>query len=78
MRLTRKIPEPAFKLQELLEPPECILQADLGEYLKALDILASARLELETLGALIAEKLILSIPDLFSDCMNDGQLLTSW
>jgi len=62
MRLTRKIPEPRFTLQDLLDPPECILQTDLCEYLKALDGLESARLEVETLGSLIIEKFTLSLP----------------
>jgi len=61
-RLTRKLPEARPSLQELLDPPRCILQADLCEYLKAREALDSDRLEIETLGALIVEKLILHVP----------------
>jgi hypothetical protein len=57
-----KLPEPRFTLQDLLNPPKLILQADLYEYFKACETLKSARLEVETLGALIMGKLILSVP----------------
>lgn len=62
MRLTRKIPEARPTLQELLDPPRGILQADLAEYLKAREALEAARLEVETLGSLIVEKLLRSVP----------------
>jgi hypothetical protein len=81
MRLTRKLPEFRPALQELLDPPQCIRQADLCEYVKAREALDFARLEVETLGALIIEKLMLSIPvqsGVLKARLAQGRLQVDW
>lgn len=54
--------EARLNLQELLDPPQHISQAELCEYLRARLALDSAREEVENLGSLIVEKLILRQP----------------
>jgi len=71
LKARRRAPVPAFTLQELLDPPAHIPQADLAEYLRAVD-------DLETLGSFIAERLILGQPvqngDFSARIATDGRL----
>ena len=62
--MTAKPSLPEYKptLQELLDAPEQIAQADLVEYLRTLDAFHDARVDLETLRSAITEKLLLQVP----------------
>ncbi len=62
MRLTCKLPQARFTLQDLLDSPPHIRQQDLIEYLGAVEALALAREEVQTLGGLVIEMLMLDFP----------------
>jgi hypothetical protein len=57
MRLNPKLQEPSTILQELLNNPPEIHQADLAEYLRLLRVFELSKIDLDTSGSQIAEML---------------------